>query len=51
MLRTGGSDEYINATQVDAMRPLLGNFWNESLSWSTTENASVTLTFVGEYLV
>ena len=47
MLRINGSNQYINQTQVDAVTPLLPNFWNGSLSWTTTENASTTLVFTG----
>ncbi len=48
MLRVGGATEYINQTQVDTITPLLSNFWNQSLSWTTTPGSNVTLTFVGE---
>lgn len=48
MLRTNGSNDFINQTQVDEMEPLLDNFWNSSVSWTTTKGASTTLFFVGE---
>ncbi|EIW73563.1 hypothetical protein TREMEDRAFT_20069, partial [Tremella mesenterica DSM 1558] len=47
MLRNGGANEYINATQVAVMQPLLGNFWNQSVSWTTTQGSEVTMDFVG----
>ncbi|RSH91113.1 hypothetical protein EHS25_010289 [Saitozyma podzolica] len=47
MLRTNGSDEYLNATQVEEMSPLLGSFWNSSISWTTSNGSSTTLSFVG----
>ena len=47
MLRINGSNQFINQTQVDAVTPLLSNFWNSSLSWTTTENCSTTLVFTG----
>ncbi|OXG82371.1 hypothetical protein C348_03050 [Cryptococcus neoformans Gb118] len=47
MLRVNGSDEYINQTQVDSMRPLLGNFWNNSISWTTTSGSWTSIYFNG----
>lgn len=47
MLRKGGSNEYISPAQVDVMRPLLDEFWNSSVSWTTGRGASTTLSFVG----
>ncbi len=47
MLRVNGSDQYINDTQVDSVRPLLGEFWNGSLSWTTTAGSNTTIFFVG----
>ncbi|KAK4684884.1 hypothetical protein P7C73_g5279, partial [Tremellales sp. Uapishka_1] len=47
MLRTGSPPEYINATQVASMTPLLSSFWNASISWTTMANASTTLSFQG----
>ncbi|OWT39936.1 hypothetical protein C362_02432 [Cryptococcus neoformans Bt1] len=47
MLRVNGSDEYINQTQVDSMRPLLGNFWNNSISWTTTLGSWTSIYFNG----
>ncbi|KIR42836.1 hypothetical protein I307_01188 [Cryptococcus deuterogattii 99/473] len=50
MLRINGSDEYINQTQVDTMRPLLENFWTNSISWTTTLGSWTTIHFnVGSY--
>ena len=50
MLRLNGSDQYVNASQVDGMVPLLSQFWNSSISWTTTLGSSTTLTFNGESL-
>ncbi|WWD18502.1 hypothetical protein CI109_102954 [Kwoniella shandongensis] len=47
MLRINGSDQYINQTQVDEIRPLLGQFWNSSISWTTSVNSSTSIRFVG----
>ncbi|KAK8858618.1 hypothetical protein IAR55_002847 [Kwoniella newhampshirensis] len=47
MLRINGADEYIDQTQVAAMRPLLGQFWNSSISWTTGVNCSTSINFVG----
>ncbi|KAL7423100.1 hypothetical protein Q5752_002399 [Cryptotrichosporon argae] len=47
MLHANGTDESINATQVAVVEPLLPEFWNGSLSWTSTEGASTTLTFTG----
>ena len=47
MLRQGGALEYINATQAAIMQPLLSNWWNQSISWTTTGGSAVTLNFSG----
>jgi len=51
MLRKDGTNDYINATQVAAMQPLLSQFWNNSISWTTTAGSETTLTFVGTDIV
>ncbi|ODO10116.1 hypothetical protein I350_02344 [Cryptococcus amylolentus CBS 6273] len=50
MIRINGSDEYINQTQVDAIQPLLGEFWNSSLSWTTSEGSWTRLAFTGSHI-
>ncbi|WVO12599.1 hypothetical protein L204_100204 [Cryptococcus depauperatus] len=47
MLRSGGSNEYISETQMAAMMPHLGEFWNSSVSWTTSPGSSTTLSFIG----
>ncbi|ORY24292.1 hypothetical protein BCR39DRAFT_500213 [Naematelia encephala] len=47
MLRLNGSNQYINPDQVAEMKPLLSNFWNDSVSWTTQPGANTTLSFVG----
>ncbi|AAW42873.2 hypothetical protein CNBD3170 [Cryptococcus deneoformans B-3501A] len=47
MLRVNGSDEYINQTEVDSMRPLLEIFWNNSISWTTTLGSWTSIYFNG----
>ncbi|ORX40054.1 hypothetical protein BD324DRAFT_616087 [Kockovaella imperatae] len=47
MLRTNGSNQFINQTQVDMITPHLHEFWNHSLSWTTTEGANTTIVFNG----
>jgi hypothetical protein len=51
MLRAGGSNQWINEEQVGIMEPILGEFWNESVSWTTARGASTTLSFVGALAV
>jgi hypothetical protein len=48
MLREGGANEYLNESEVEIMRPLLGEFWNSSLSWTSARGAATTLSFIGE---
>lgn len=50
MLRLGGSNEYIDEQGTSLMTPLLPNFWNQSISWTTTADASTTLNFIGRLL-
>lgn len=50
MLRLGGSNEYINSDQVGVMSPLLDQFWNQSISWTTTAGSSNTLQFIGTFI-
>ncbi|WVQ83074.1 hypothetical protein IAT38_005212 [Cryptococcus sp. DSM 104549] len=50
MLRINGSDEYISQPQVDVMRPHLGEFWNSSVSWTTTDGSWTSISFVGTRL-
>ncbi|WVW84635.1 hypothetical protein I302_106669 [Kwoniella bestiolae CBS 10118] len=47
MLRTNGSNEYIDAGQVEGMIPLLGEFWNSSISWTQGKGSWMELSFVG----
>lgn len=49
MIQLNGDNEYINATQVAAMTPLLGHFWNSSISWATNKGCSNTLSFIGTF--
>lgn len=49
MLREGGSNEYINPDQVEIMSPLLDQFWNKSVSWTTKAGSTTTLQFIGEF--
>jgi len=49
MLRLNGSNQWLNDTEKSLMEPLLGEFWNGSVSWTTTKGASTTLSFVGEF--
>ncbi|WVQ96649.1 hypothetical protein IAU59_003754 [Kwoniella sp. CBS 9459] len=47
MLRVNGSDQWIDDDQVGDMRPLLDQFWNKSISWTSTEGSWTKLSFVG----
>lgn len=49
MLRLGGSNEYIDEQGTSVMIPLLPNFWNQSISWTNTADASTTLNFIGRF--
>lgn len=46
MLNTTGS-WFIDEPQVEKMRPLLGDFHNNSYSWNTHAGCSNTITFIG----
>jgi hypothetical protein len=47
MLREGGANEYLNESEMEIMQPLLGEFWNSSVSWTSVQNAATTLSFIG----
>ena len=49
MLREGGADEYLSESEMEIMRPLLGEFWNSSVSWTSVQGAATTLSFIGEF--
>ncbi|WVF69147.1 hypothetical protein IAT40_003921 [Kwoniella sp. CBS 6097] len=47
MLRVNGSDQWIDDAQVAEMRPMLDQFWNQSISWTSKEGGWTKLSFVG----
>ena len=49
MLRNGGSNEYIDIAGMETMVPLLGQFWNQSVSWTRVLGASTTIRFIGTF--
>jgi len=49
MLREGGANEYLSESEMEMMRPLLGEFWNSSVSWTSVQGAATTLSFIGEF--